>query len=66
MIDESLALIHEEDLELFVAVQKIVKGRVPLIARIGTDVLEIQLNLRVKLTSLPVLLPVCDSLLQQT
>ncbi|ETJ27991.1 Dihydrodipicolinate synthase, partial [human gut metagenome] len=30
-------LTHEEELELFAAVQKIVKGRVPLIAGIGTN-----------------------------
>lgn len=34
---ESPTLTHEEELELFSAVQKIVNGRVPLIAGIGTN-----------------------------
>ncbi len=34
---ESPTLTHEEELELFGAVQKIVNGRVPLIAGIGTN-----------------------------
>ncbi|EKB52673.1 dihydrodipicolinate synthase [Streptococcus iniae 9117] len=34
---ESPTLTHEEELELFLEVQKIVKGRVPLIAGIGTN-----------------------------
>lgn len=34
---ESPTLTHEEELDLFAAVQKIVKGRVPLIAGIGTN-----------------------------
>lgn len=34
---ESPTLTHQEELELFSAVQKIVKGRVPLIAGIGTN-----------------------------
>ncbi|MEQ9764021.1 4-hydroxy-tetrahydrodipicolinate synthase [Streptococcus sp. ZJ151] len=34
---ESPTLTHEEELELFAAVQKIVNGRIPLIAGIGTN-----------------------------
>ncbi|MGT2750046.1 4-hydroxy-tetrahydrodipicolinate synthase [Streptococcus orisasini] len=34
---ESPTLTHDEELELFEAVQKIVKGRVPLIAGVGTN-----------------------------
>lgn len=34
---ESPTLTHDEELELFDAVQKIVKGRVPLIAGVGTN-----------------------------
>lgn len=34
---ESPTLTHDEELELFKAVQKIVKGRVPLIAGVGTN-----------------------------
>ena len=34
---ESPTLTHDEELEIFTAVQKVVKGRVPLIAGVGTN-----------------------------
>ena len=34
---ESPTLTHDEELQLFAAVQKIVNGRVPLIAGVGTN-----------------------------
>ena len=51
---ESPTLTHDEELELFAEVQKIVNGRVPLIAGVGTNDTRDSLSLLKKLLNLVV------------
>ena len=77
---ESPTLTHDEELEIFTAVQKVVNGRVPLIAGIGTndtrDSIEfvkevaefggfLQLDLQSSLTTTNLLKKGCISTLKQ-